>query len=65
MKEPMFAETEQLKLFEMTSLLDPKTGETVCYLIFPCTSEELLRHAATSSQDGPLDQGSASESDLG
>jgi len=50
MKDPMFAESEQLKLFEMTSLLDPKSGEVVCYLIFPCTSEECLNHAATTSQ---------------
>jgi hypothetical protein len=45
MKAEISAESETLKLFDVTQMLDPLTGETVCWVIFPRDSEEL--HADT------------------
>jgi hypothetical protein len=47
MKEQIPVDPEQLKLFEMTQLLDPNTGETIAWIIFPRNSEEFSNDANT------------------
>jgi hypothetical protein len=41
MKDPTNAGDEQLRLFDVTQLLDPNDGSTIAWIIFPRSSEEL------------------------